>query len=75
MSVANHILASMQCGTLSRSCYTTFPHREDFLIIFWNVYWPGYKSVSPYANYNDYIPALDILVEQGYLTASDGWYS
>lgn len=71
MSISNDIWQSVQSGDLEPYCKLGFPMMQTFRAVFWEQYVAGGN-----AKWEDYLPALNELVDQGRLTVSDnGWYN
>lgn len=72
MSISNDIWQSIQSGDLEPFCEDgLFPPEKTFIMIFWDSY-----VNSGNAKWEDYLPALKELVDQGHLTVSpNGWFN
>lgn len=71
MSISNDIWQEIQSGELERFCRDgCFPTEHTFVIVFWNQY-----VNEGNANWDDYRPALDELVDRNHLKQSQNeWY-
>ncbi|WP_421670187.1 hypothetical protein [Rahnella sp. EDr1-12] len=71
MSISNDIWQSIQNGDLEPFCQSGFPQEQVFLFNFWDFY-----VLSGNAEWEDYRPALNVLVDQALLIVSaNGWYN